>query len=134
MWRNVSIGFILVILLAFATGCQLTQSAFSRIAGDTGAAFAAAATTLQYVHDGKISTNYASASFMSFQSELSGLNSLLPSQQGVPDTQTLHRLLDLYSSAMVAVNHPCLDESCDWQAQLTILKRASEAFLKAGGS
>ena len=76
---------------------------------------------------------YASSSFVNYQSELSGLDQTLPAQQGAPDRRTVEHLLNLYKSAMQAVNVPCLDESCDWHAQVAALERASEAFLKAGG-
>ena len=134
MRRRLGIGFLLPVLLVIATGCQLTQTGFSRMVGDAGAAFAAASTTLQYAHEGKITAAYAASSFVNFQSELRGLDSTLPSQQGAPDKHTLQHLLDLYKQAMPAVNNPCLDASCNWRAQVEALNLASEAFQKAGGS
>ncbi len=133
MQRNNGIVFLLL-LLVLTTSCQLTQAAFTRMAGNAGAAFAAASTTLSYVHEGKITKAYASSAFVNYQSELDGLDSTLPSQQGAPDTSMLRQLLDLYKQALPAVNTPCLDQSCDWHTQVTALNRASEAFLKAGGS
>ena len=134
MRRRFGIDLLLPVLLMIVAGCQLTQTGFSRMAGDAGAAFAAASTTLQYVHEGKITAAYAASSFVNFQSELSGLDSTLPSQQGAPDKRTLQHLLDLYKQAMPAVSNPCLDSSCNWRAQVEALNRASEAFVKAGGS
>ena len=97
-----------------------------------GSAFAAASTTLTYVHEGKISKAYAASSFVNYASELDGLDQTLPSQSGAPDARTIQHLLDLYKPAMQAVNSPCLDESCDWRAQVATLDRASKAFLEVG--
>ncbi|HET9922209.1 MAG TPA: hypothetical protein VFQ30_20430 [Ktedonobacteraceae bacterium] len=124
---------IFALLLFLLTGCQFTQSPFVITVGNAGAEFAAASTTLTYVHTNKISIQYAQASFMNYQSQLSGLDQQLPSQQGAPDKRTLEHLLALYRPAMRAVNHPCLAEGCNWRAQVTLLDRASQAFLKAGG-
>ncbi len=74
MWKNYGTNFLLLILLLLLTGCQLTQSAFARTAGNAGSAFAAASTTLTYAHERKITNAYASSSFENFQSELSGLD------------------------------------------------------------
>lgn len=84
MGPNVRTSCLLGVVLALATACQLTQPAFARMAGDAGAAFAAASTTFQYTHEGKISEAYAAASFVIFQSELSGLDSTLPCSKAFP--------------------------------------------------
>jgi len=131
MLKRYGISFLLLVLLLTVTACQLTQSAFARTAGDAGAAFAAASTTLSYAHEGKITNTYASSNFMNFQSELSGLDQTLSSQQGAPDVHTVQHLLSLYKSAMQVVNNPCLSESCNWHAQVSALDRASRAFLEA---
>ncbi len=131
MLKRYGISFLLLVLLLTVTACQLTQSAFARTAGDAGAAFAAASTTLSYAHEGKITNTYASSNFMNFQSELSGLDQTLSSQQGAPDVHTVQHLLSLYESAMQVVNNPCLSESCNWHAQVSALDRASRAFLEA---
>ena len=132
MLRKRCVGPLLLVLLT-VTGCQLTQSAFSRTVGNAGAAFSAASTTLTYAHDGKITSAYAQSSFENYQSELNGLDQQLPSQQGAPDKRTVQHLLDLYRPAMQAINQPCLAGPCNWPAQLVALNRASQAFLMAGG-
>lgn len=132
MWKKYGTGFLLLFLLLMLTGCQLSQTAFARMAGDAGAAFAAASTTLTYAHEGKITSAYASSSFVNFQSQLSGLDQVLSSQQGAPAAHTVQRLLDLYKPAMQVVNNPCLSDSCNWRAQVAALDRASKAFLEAG--
>ena len=134
MWKKAGIALLLLVLLMMATGCQLTQPAFTRTAGNAGSAFAAAETTLSYAHEGKITYAYASSSFVNYQSELDGLDQSLPSLQGAPDRHTVRQLLDLYKPAIEAVDAPCLNESCNWRAQVVALNRASKAFLEAGGS
>src|SRR5438876_6164996 len=84
MWRICGIGLLLLVLVEMTTGCQLSQPAFTRTAGNAGSAFAAAATTLSYAHEGKITYAYASSSFVNYQSELDGLDQTLPSLQGAP--------------------------------------------------
>ena len=120
-------------LLLALSGCAVTRSAFVRTAGDTGSVFAAAATTLAYVHQNRLTAAYGAASFVNFQSELEGVGQQLPSLHGATDARTVHRLLALYTPAAQAVAHPCLDPSCNWRAQLAALRRAAAAFLKAGG-
>jgi hypothetical protein len=133
MWRNVSNTILLLGLLILLTACQVTQSAFTRMAGNAGSAFAAASTTITYTHEGRITVAYARSSFENYQSELSGLDQQLSSQQGAPDARTIRHLLALYKSAMQAVNVPCLDQSCDWHAQVAAIDRASKAFQDASG-
>lgn len=134
MRKNYGISFLLLVMLLLVSGCQVTQSAFTRTAGDAGAAFSAASTTLTYAHEGKITETYAWSSFINYQSELRGLDQTLPSQQGTPGKHTIEHLLALYKSAIQVVNNPCLEEACDWHTQVMILDRASKAFLEAGGS
>jgi hypothetical protein len=133
MRHYILLTFLLVTLLFFTAGCQLAQSSFARIAGNAGAEFSAAANTLNYVHQGKLTTIYASSSFADYQSKLSGIDQQLASQQGVPNSHTLHDLLTVYKPAMQAVNAPCLSNTCDWRGQLGALQHASDAFLKAAG-
>lgn len=130
-WQQAATWLGLLMLLAAVTACNFTQSAFALTANNAGSAFAAAETTLAYEHAGKITPAYASSSFLSYQSELSGTDQSLISQ-ATGDKRTLHRLLALYMPAMQVVNAPCLSNSCNWQKQLTQLKNASTAFNEAG--
>ncbi len=134
MWRKYCVGFLLPVLLLLVTGCAFQQSAFQKVAGNAGSEFAAAATTLSYAHEGKITSAYAASSFVNYQSQLDGLDQTLPSQQGAPDTHTVQHLLALYKPAVQVIDHPCLDASCSWRVQVDTLNRASKAFLEAGGS
>ena len=133
MRKTHCLALSLCVLLFVLTGCQFTQSAFTRTASNAGSAFAAASTTLTYAHAGKLTMAYTKASFESYQSELSGIDQQLPSQKGSPDTHTVQRLLALYKTAMQAINQPCLNTTCNWHTQVTALSQAGNAFLKAGG-
>src|SRR5947209_14694496 len=125
MRRSYCIDFLLLILLLIVTGCQFTQAAFPRTASNAGSAFAAAATTLAYAHAGKVTYAYAAASFVNYQSELDGLDQMLPAQKGAPDKHTVQHLLALYKVAIQAVDAPCLSNSCDWRTQVDALNRTS---------
>ncbi|HZS75940.1 MAG TPA: hypothetical protein VFA41_04950 [Ktedonobacteraceae bacterium] len=131
--RALSVSFLLCLLL-IASGCQFTQSAFAKTAGNVGATFSVAATTIQYVHQGKLSVAYAHSSFENYQRQLQGADSQMPNEAGVPDKQTLTHLLDLYRTAMQAINNPCLNSTCDWRSQVAQLSQASKAFVEASGS
>ncbi|HZU69466.1 MAG TPA: hypothetical protein VFA09_19470 [Ktedonobacteraceae bacterium] len=132
---NYGLTLLLPVLLIALTSCQFTQSAFAHTASNTGAGFAAASTMLSYMHQGKITYQYAASSFVNFRSELDGLDrQQLLSQQGAPDMRAVQHLFDLYKPAIQAVDSPCLSASCDWRGQVAALNKASEAFLQAGGS
>ena len=126
-------GAVLLAVLLTLIGCTMTQSAFVQTADTVGSAFAAAATTLDYAHQKKITPAYAAASFVSFQDEVQGVAGQLPSLQGAPSARTVRHLLALYEPAERAVMHPCLDPSCGWRAQVRALQRAGDAFARAAG-
>lgn len=123
----------LLLLLCTLAACTVTDTPFARTASNAGSAFAAAATTLSYAHEGKVTSRYAASSFANFQSELNGTDQTLAAQNGT-DRRTLQHLLALYDAAMRVIETPCLSNSCDWRVQLQALNSASEAFLKAGSS
>jgi hypothetical protein len=123
---------VLPILLLLTTACSATPSAFARTASNAGSAFAAAEMMLVDVHEGRLLPAYAHSGFANYQSELLGLDRQLTAQQGAPGARTIHHLLDLYTPAMRALDYPCLDTACDWRAQDSTLKQASEAFLEVG--
>jgi hypothetical protein len=120
----------LLLALLVVSGCSFTQPPFMRMAGDAGGTFSAAATTLTFFHQGKLSRAYTLSSFAGFESELAGLDQQLPSQQGAPHQSTVQHLLALYRPAMQAVEQPCLDSSCDWRGQIAALEQASRAFVE----
>lgn len=129
--RNLTLRTALVLTFLVLTGCSATQSDFARTASDTGSAFAAAATTLAYVHQGKLTGAYARSAFVNYRDELQGTAQQLPGLSGAPGLQTVRRLTRLYAAAERAVTAPCLEGSCDWRAQVAALQHASHAFLKA---
>jgi hypothetical protein len=114
------------------TGCQVAQSPFAKVANNAGGEFAAAAMTLSYLHEGKLSLLYARSSFESFRATLGGIDQQLLSQAGRPDEKLVSHLLSLYEAAIQVVDKPCLETSCAWRSQVNVLNKASQAFLKAG--
>lgn len=133
IWRQFVAVSGFIALIFTTTACQMSQAPFQRKAGDAGATFAAAKATLDFEHQQKITSAYASSSFENFQRSLEGLDQELASQEGAPDPQNLQQLLQMYKAAMEVVKQPCLDENCDWRGQLAILDQTSQALLKAGG-
>ncbi len=134
--RNISYclaGAYLLLSLTIS-GCSLTQSPFVRMVDSAGGTFSAAATTLAYFHQGKLSHAYTVSSFAGYESQLDGLDQQLPGQQGASAQATIRRLLALYKPAMQVVQQPCLDNSCDWRGQVATLERASRAFVEVSGS
>jgi hypothetical protein len=124
---------LIVLLLVGASACGVGKSDFQRNAGDAGAELAAAARTLEAVHDGRLDTRYARASFANYREQLSGVESDLSTAGTVPDPATRDSLLRLYRIAQQAIDAPCLEPSCDWQGQVRALDSAAEAFIAAGG-
>lgn len=80
---------VLLLLIFLMTACTFTQSSFARTANSAGSSFAAAEATLSYAHNGKITNAYAAASFVNFQSELSGIDQTLTAQGGFLDAGTV---------------------------------------------
>lgn len=123
---------LVVLFLAFVlSGCQVAKSAFADVADNVGANFAAAATTLQYLHEGKLTRQYARATFFNYASLTSGADATMEHAAGAPDLATLDRLLRLYQPAAQALTNPCLDNSCNWRGQISALEKASGAFRQA---
>ena len=133
VWRKSGTWLGLMLLLSVLSGCNVTESTFARTASNAGSAFAAAATTLTYAHEDKITYAYAASSFVNFQSGLSGIDQALTAPSAV-DTRTLHHLLTLYKPAIQVINAPCLSGACNWRSQIEVLNRVSQALLKAGNS
>ncbi len=125
------VGVLLAMTLVLM-GCQIAQSPFARMATNTGAALAAASTTIAYFHAGKIPRAYAESSFVNYRSELNGLDSQITATTSGISAEDASHLLALYKQALVIVNHPCLQAYCGWREQRDLLDRASGAFLRAG--
>lgn len=123
-----------VVLVGLLSGCQVSKSAFKDEADTVSANFAAAATTLRYLHNGKLTRQYAKASFFNYATVTKGAESTLRSASGAPDQASLNRLLRLYQPAAQAISEPCLDGGCDWRGQVAALEKASGAFREAAKS
>jgi len=123
---------VYLLLTLAISACSLTQSPFVQMVDSAGGTFSAAATTLAYFHQGKLTRAYTISSFAGYESQLDGLDQQLPAQQGADDQATVKRLLALYKPAVQVVQRPCLESSCDWRSQMTTLERASKAFVEVG--
>ncbi len=134
MRRTYVSAWICIILVLALSGCNFTQSAFARMADTISGAFSAASTTLTYFHTNKLTYVYTTSSFENYASELNGLDQKLPSQTGAPEHQKIQQLLVLYQPAMQALEHPCLESSCQWHEQVAAIDRASKAFQEASNT
>jgi uncharacterized protein YceK len=121
------------LLMISLAGCSATQSDFARTAGNAGSALAAAAATLNDAHQGAITMAYAASSFVNFRSELDGIASQLASSSGGPGRRATAHLVALFKRAWPAIAHPCLEDGCDWHAQVAAIQRASDALVRTGG-
>src|SRR2546429_4576488 len=90
---------LIVLVLVGTSACGVGKSDFERQAGDTGAELAAAARTLEAVHNGRLDVRYARASFANYREQVSGVESSLASAQPASDSATRDRLLELYRGA-----------------------------------
>jgi len=126
-------SILFVSLAVLATGCQMTQSPFVRVTGETGAELAAAATTLQYAHEGQLTHPYAQAAFEGYASALTGADQEIIAAEGAPSQELARRLADLSREAAAVAEQPCLTASCNWQGQLTLLRQASAELIEAAG-
>lgn len=131
---TVLVSALLCALALLVTGCDVVPTGFRTDATTSGEAFAAAALTLQDEHTGKLTSAYAAASFVSYQSELNGLARKLPGDPNRPPSSQVRAFLAVMTPALQAVAQPCLAATCDWQAQVRSMQRASAVLLRAGGS
>jgi len=124
---------VFVALPLVTTGCEFTQSAFARVTRETGAELAAAATTLQYAHEGQLTDSYAQAAFEGYASALEGADREIITAEGAPSQELARRLAGLSRKAEAVAEQPCLTDSCDWEGQVTLLRQASAELVKASG-
>src|SRR5215218_3256889 len=126
-------SILFVSLAIVVTGCQMTQSAFVRVTGEAGAEFAAAATTLEYVHEGQLTQPYAQAAFQNYASVVEDADRQIAAAAGAPSQELARRLADLAREAAGVVMDPCFAASCGWRGQVMLLQRTSEALREASG-
>jgi len=108
------------------SGCAMVRSVFATQAGSAGDELAAAAVTLHYVHEGKITKPYARSAIANFEPKLR-------QAKGAPSGAEGDRLVAVYRAAVPALDAPCLDDGCDWQGQAATLEAAAAALREAGG-
>lgn len=128
-WRRSGV-LIFAACLILLGGCD-RQTPFAKAADKGGAQLAAAATTLTYLHEGKITTRYARSSFINYRQVLKGFDQQLAALSGAPAPAHLKQLLELYQPAAQAVAAPCLSDTCNWRQQVMALQRASDALRQA---
>ncbi len=115
-------------------GCSIgTQTPFARAAAAAASSLSAAATTLRFAHDGRLTFEYGKTTFEILEESLDGIDKDLPRLAGSPGQNEVEHLLLLYRTATPAMSDPCLDESCEWHVQLDALDAASDAFDRAAG-
>ncbi|HSR24285.1 MAG TPA: hypothetical protein VLW53_12095 [Candidatus Eisenbacteria bacterium] len=107
---------------------------FQEVASSAGSELAAAATTIEYVHTGRLPASFASAGFVNYRSSLQDTEQRLRTAGGGPRGAGLERLLALYRPAWNAVQHPCLGGGCDWRGQVQELRAASDALDREAGT
>jgi hypothetical protein len=99
------------------------------MAGEAAGTLSAAATTLEFAHQGKVTTNFAESSFGEYKEQLKDVPDELAKADGAPDSGKLRQLSGLLERAQPAIDRPCLaDDGCDWQAQDRALKEARQAL------
>jgi hypothetical protein len=114
-------------------GCRgVTQTPFQHSAIDAAGTLAAAAETLSAVQEGRLTEDYARASFVSFAEAVQGVGEELPSMDGAPETGATERLGRELQDIELVLREPCLESAgCDVSAQIRQLKALSEDLLRA---
>ncbi len=122
----------LLCLTVVVSGCSFTETSTQQFAGATAGELSAAATTLSYLHTGKLTEPYARSAFADYETQLQGADQQIGSMSPPGGQGTVRRLMKLFKSAEPALSEPCLDSGCHWQTQVRALHRAASAFVKAG--
>jgi hypothetical protein len=123
---------ILITVTALA-GCgpsSFSQTPFQRQAGDAASSYSAAATTLQYLHDGKLDSRFATSSLIVYRQATQGIQKTLPDLGGAPDDASLQPVLVQIEAAEEVMDQPCLSDDCDWQTQIKTLNAAKDSLLE----
>lgn len=114
---------------AFVAACSIgTETPFQQAAGDAVSAYSAAATTLGYAHDDRLSREYGVGSLELYREAVSGVETELPSLAGAPSADDVDRLVQAAGAARSVLEDPCLEASCDWRTQLQTLEATVKAF------
>jgi len=129
-----------VVLLAalaavVATACAgATETPFARAALDAGGTFAAAARTLDDLHNGRLTREYAAATLGVLATQADAAPDDIRTAAGASDPGSAAALADQARAAASAVRSPCLDAGCDWQGQVAALRATARALSQAAGS
>ena len=115
------------------SGCAMVRSVFATQAGSAGDELAAAAVTLNYVHEGRITRPYARSAIANYRELLLNFEPKLRQAKGAPSGAEVDRLVAVYLTAVPALEAPCLDDDCDWQGQAATLEAAAAVLREAGG-
>lgn len=128
-------SFFLVLLPLLLTSCipeSFAAPAFDRQASDAASTLAAAGTTIEFLHEGKLDERYTKASMVIYREMLRGVTGTLPELTGAPDDAALQPVLADLRQAQDVMDHPCLDdeEGCDWAGQVDLLAQVSGELLE----
>jgi hypothetical protein len=116
---------VLIVLTVHA--CGWSQPPRARLAEEVAGTFSAAAATLEAVHAGEMTRQFAATSFEAF------------GEQGPPTIADLRSLgLDDRAAAALeeaarVLSEPCLDAGCDWEGQVEVLRRTARDLLASAG-
>jgi hypothetical protein len=122
---------LLMASVLVAAGCLAAPSGFQKATSDAGSTFLAAAATLRLRHEDKLTRTYVVASFENYRDALRGVPDRLPTFDGAPGSPIIERLATLHRDAWPALSDPCLDDRCEWRAQLAALELAGSVYLSA---
>lgn len=124
-------GLGLAAVALVLTGCLPTPTTYQKLTADAASSFLAAAATLRFRHEDRLTRTYVVGSFENHRDLLRGLPEQLSRADGAPSAGELERLVGLYERAWPALESPCLDDRCDWRSQRRDLEAAGRAFLEA---
>jgi hypothetical protein len=127
--RRRPLGLIAATLLAITVqGCGWSQPQRSQLAQEAAGTFSAAAATIEAVHEGWMTRQYAAASFEGFREQSTRTAAALRSVglAGVDDASL--------QQALQVVAEPCLDIGCEWEGQRDVLRATAHELLMAAGA
>lgn len=130
--RIATLPLTLIVVIALS-GCvpgNFAQSPFDTTAQDAASSMFAAATTLEFLQEGKLNRRYASSSLVVYQQAVDGVASTLPNETGAPDDATLQPVIEHFQRAEAILNDPCLGDECDIQGQIETLRNAGDLLLE----
>jgi hypothetical protein len=122
-----------VALLAVSACSGATTTPFARAAQDGAGGLSAAARAVSDLHAGRLTREYATTTLKVLASELETLPDELRDADGAPDPAITERLSSDAEAAVHQVQNPCLDESCDWRAQIDRVGQVANTLAAAAG-